>query len=195
MFVDNLLVQIYFIIEKMWWTGLAPWKLEFPVSDSLASTFLVAFFQLLSAASQRRPMPPLPLPRPHGQPPKSLRAVAPIDPSKSSQPPRHPHENRPNPACCPATPQSIAPPGAHYNLSPHPRSPRAASALEKSSTFTRSARRICDPRAIRLLHPCYNLRGALANPQEESPRTRNILSTPSLVPLPIPRGKRPEPGI
>ena len=69
--------------------------------------------------------------------------------------------------------RTIAPPGARYNLSPHPRSKRAAFPLEKSSTFTRSARRICDPKAIRLLHPCYNLRGALANPQEESPRTRN----------------------
>ena len=25
-FIDNLLVRIYFIIEMIWWTGLAPWE-------------------------------------------------------------------------------------------------------------------------------------------------------------------------
>ena len=28
--VDNLLVRIDFIIEMIWWTGLAPWELESP---------------------------------------------------------------------------------------------------------------------------------------------------------------------
>ena len=28
-FSDNLLVRIHFIIEMIWWTGLAPWEFEF----------------------------------------------------------------------------------------------------------------------------------------------------------------------
>ena len=40
-FIENLLVGIHFIIEMIWWTGLAPWELEFPFPGSLASTFLV----------------------------------------------------------------------------------------------------------------------------------------------------------
>jgi len=39
-FIDNLLVRIYFIIEIIWWTGLAPWEFEFPFPGSLTSTFL-----------------------------------------------------------------------------------------------------------------------------------------------------------
>jgi len=27
-FIDNLLVRIHFIIEMIWWTGLAPWEYE-----------------------------------------------------------------------------------------------------------------------------------------------------------------------
>ena len=27
-FIDNLLVRIHFIIEMIWWTGLAPWEFE-----------------------------------------------------------------------------------------------------------------------------------------------------------------------
>ena len=38
--IDNLLVQIYVIIEMIWWTGLAPWEFEFPFPGSLISTFL-----------------------------------------------------------------------------------------------------------------------------------------------------------
>jgi hypothetical protein len=40
-FIDDLLVRIHFIIEMIWWTGLAPLKLEFPFPGSLISTFLV----------------------------------------------------------------------------------------------------------------------------------------------------------
>ena len=29
--IDNLLVRIHFIIEMIWWTGLAPWEFEFLV--------------------------------------------------------------------------------------------------------------------------------------------------------------------
>jgi len=39
-FIDNLLVRIHFIIEMIWWTGLAPWEFEFPFPVSLISTFL-----------------------------------------------------------------------------------------------------------------------------------------------------------
>ena len=40
-FIDHLLVRIYVIIEMIWWTGLAPWELEFPFPGCLISTFLV----------------------------------------------------------------------------------------------------------------------------------------------------------
>ena len=39
-FIDNLLVQIHFIIVMVRWTGLAPWEFEFPFPGSLTSTFL-----------------------------------------------------------------------------------------------------------------------------------------------------------
>ena len=42
-FIDNLLVRIHFIIEMIWWTGLAPWEFEFPFPGSLTSTFQVTF--------------------------------------------------------------------------------------------------------------------------------------------------------
>ena len=29
-FIDNLLVRIHFIIEMIWWTGLAPWEFLIP---------------------------------------------------------------------------------------------------------------------------------------------------------------------
>ena len=43
-FSDNLLVRIHFIIEMIWWTGLAPWEFEFTFSGSLTTcrmTFLI----------------------------------------------------------------------------------------------------------------------------------------------------------
>ena len=39
-FIDNLLVRIHFIIVIVRWTGLAPWKFEFPFPGSLTPTFL-----------------------------------------------------------------------------------------------------------------------------------------------------------
>jgi hypothetical protein len=39
-FIDNLMVQIHFIIVMIRWTGLAPWGFEFPSPCSLTSTFL-----------------------------------------------------------------------------------------------------------------------------------------------------------
>ena len=34
-FIDNLLVRIHFIIEMIWWTGLAPWELRIGASSTL----------------------------------------------------------------------------------------------------------------------------------------------------------------
>ena len=39
-FIDNLLVRIHFLIEIIWWTGLAPWELEFLLPGSLIFTFV-----------------------------------------------------------------------------------------------------------------------------------------------------------
>jgi len=39
-FIVNLLVRIHFILVMIRWTGLAPWKFEFPFPSSLTSTFL-----------------------------------------------------------------------------------------------------------------------------------------------------------
>ena len=33
--IDNLLVRIHFIIEMIWWTGLAPWEFEFSFQVAL----------------------------------------------------------------------------------------------------------------------------------------------------------------
>ena len=34
-FIDSLLVRVQFIIEMIWWTGLAPGEFEFPFTGSL----------------------------------------------------------------------------------------------------------------------------------------------------------------
>ena len=39
-FMNNLLARIHFIIEMIWWTGLAPWEFEFPFPGILTSTLL-----------------------------------------------------------------------------------------------------------------------------------------------------------
>ena len=39
-FINNLLVQIFFIIVMIRWTGLAPWEFEIHLAGSLTSTFL-----------------------------------------------------------------------------------------------------------------------------------------------------------
>ena len=39
-FMNNLLVQIHFNTEAIWWTGLAPWEFEFPFPGSITSAFL-----------------------------------------------------------------------------------------------------------------------------------------------------------
>ena len=36
--IDNLQVQIHFIIKMIWWTSLAPREVEFPFLGSLIST-------------------------------------------------------------------------------------------------------------------------------------------------------------
>ena len=33
-------IRIHLIIVMIWWTGLAPWEIEFPFPGSLISTFL-----------------------------------------------------------------------------------------------------------------------------------------------------------
>ena len=38
--IDNLLVQIHFIIVMIRWTGLAPWEFRFSFPGSLTSTFI-----------------------------------------------------------------------------------------------------------------------------------------------------------
>ena len=50
-FIDNLLVRIHFVIEMIWWTGLAPLVFEFPFPGSLTSTLLVPISTFASAAS------------------------------------------------------------------------------------------------------------------------------------------------
>ena len=39
-FIDNQLVRIHFIIEMIWWIGLAPWESEFPCPGCHISTVL-----------------------------------------------------------------------------------------------------------------------------------------------------------
>ena len=41
LFIDNLLVEIHSIIERIWWTGLVPREFEFPFPGSLVYTLLV----------------------------------------------------------------------------------------------------------------------------------------------------------
>jgi len=50
-FIDNLLVRIHFIIEMIWWTGLAPWEFESPFPGSLTYTFLVTARQVRTLTS------------------------------------------------------------------------------------------------------------------------------------------------
>ena len=38
--IDDLLVRIHFIIDMIWWAGLAPSMFEFPFQGSRVSTFL-----------------------------------------------------------------------------------------------------------------------------------------------------------
>ena len=47
--IGNLLVRIHFIIETIWWTGLAPWELEFPFPGSRTSTFLAPLREVFSS--------------------------------------------------------------------------------------------------------------------------------------------------
>ena len=52
-FIENVLSQIHFIIEMMWWTGLTPWESEFPFPRSLMATFLLTGLHVLPAAAAR----------------------------------------------------------------------------------------------------------------------------------------------
>ena len=57
-FIDDLLVQIHFIIVMIRWTGLAPWEFEFPFPGSRISTVLGKGRTLSSAASTPRAVTP-----------------------------------------------------------------------------------------------------------------------------------------
>ena len=37
--IDNLLVRIHFMLEMIWWTGLALWEFEFPFPDRLTTCY------------------------------------------------------------------------------------------------------------------------------------------------------------
>jgi len=47
----QVLVRIRFIIEMIWWIGLAPWEFEFPFPGSLISTLQVTLNPKPSALS------------------------------------------------------------------------------------------------------------------------------------------------
>ena len=66
-FIDNLLVRLHFIIEMMWWTGLASWEFEFPFPGSLIFTFLLPFLEEDIKAEQ------VPHPNPHRLTPEILK--------------------------------------------------------------------------------------------------------------------------
>ena len=51
---DNLLVRIHFIVEMIWWTGLAPWEFEFPFPGSLISPFLGGVWDLVCRATAHK---------------------------------------------------------------------------------------------------------------------------------------------
>ena len=116
---------------------------------------------------------------------------APVDAPRSPSVPSPP-STPPNRRRLPITPKSPSFQPRLLSCSPlihrpsrRPLQPVAPSTLEESSVSTRTAalplevlEGLRDQRATRLLHPCYPLRGALVNPQEESPRTRNHLRYP-----------------
>ena len=49
-FIDNLLVRIHYILEMIWWTGLAPWEFECPFPGSI--TFAFPRAQVLGADAE-----------------------------------------------------------------------------------------------------------------------------------------------
>ena len=58
LFIDNLLVRVQFIIEMIWWTGLAPRVFEFTFPGGLLSTFLeVNQYQCAATAFHRTRCP------------------------------------------------------------------------------------------------------------------------------------------
>ena len=51
-FLDNLLVRIYFIVQIICWTVLAPLEFEFPFPGSLIPTFLRQVESVLEATAE-----------------------------------------------------------------------------------------------------------------------------------------------
>ena len=62
-FIDNLLVRIHFVVEMIWWTGLAPWEFEFPFPGSLIVDLCYSVWaggeHVASARGAGRRTPPL----------------------------------------------------------------------------------------------------------------------------------------
>jgi hypothetical protein len=57
-FIDTLLVRVHFIVEMIWWTGLAPWECEFPFEVALhlpSSTSLHSTVYGVRFAARPRP--------------------------------------------------------------------------------------------------------------------------------------------
>ena len=50
--INHLLVRIHFIIEVIWWTGLAPREYEFPFPGSFISTYLKSKIDLEEFAAE-----------------------------------------------------------------------------------------------------------------------------------------------
>ena len=51
LFIANLLVRIFFIVEIIWWASLAPWEFEFLFPDSWRQVVLVVIKVSLSHRS------------------------------------------------------------------------------------------------------------------------------------------------
>ena len=56
-FLEILLVRIHFIIEMIWWTGLALLEFEFPLPGSLTCTFAMIWWTGLAPSEFKFPFP------------------------------------------------------------------------------------------------------------------------------------------
>ena len=74
--------RVHFIIEMIWWTGLAPWEFEFAFPGSLISTFLVLslrhgcslglLFGAATPGAELKPQPEIRNPKPEARYPKPV---------------------------------------------------------------------------------------------------------------------------
>jgi len=66
LFIDNLLVQIHFIIDTIWWTGLAPWDLKSHLQGILHRVGVLISFDAKGRGLRKVvAIPPPALPRLH----------------------------------------------------------------------------------------------------------------------------------